>query len=850
MDLPMPDFQPAPPSDHARLLPVYAHERELLDALKHHPVVIVEGPTGSGKTTQIPQMLLRAGIQGRIGMTQPRRIAAVSVAWRIAEEQNVAVGDEVGFAIRFDDRTGPKTRIKVMTDGILLQEAQRDRMLSDYDVIIIDEAHERSLNIDFALGLLHGLLKIRHDLRVVVSSATLQPETFINFFGDLGEDVPVVQINARPFPVDIVWRPTERQGPEDLPEAVAREVAAIHRSRAPGHVLCFMPGEDAIKRTATAIQRHLPANRGGERDLVVLPLYGALTREDQERVFEPFAGQRKVIVATNIAETSITIDDVRFVIDCGTAKVPRFSARTGILALREEGIPQASADQRLGRAGRTAPGACIRLYSERDYNSRPRFGDEEIVRLDLSEVVLRLCGLGFTQVEDFAFPTPPTRARLHAALDELLRLGSIDRERTVTAIGKELLRLPLTPQLARCAVEAAMRWPEALADVLAAVALLSGRSPLQFPQGHEEAARQAHARFAEPMGDVAVMVSLYKAWRAAADPPAFARKWYVDQHTLAFAQNAHEQLTDLALELHWEVGQGAPYELLARSLAAGFSHQILANRGRFFEGVGEERFYAHPGSVLYAQPPRYAVATELVVSNRAYARQLSPVRPSWIVELRPDLAARWHLKSDRVEEKKPAAEAPAPVVKQTQLVLGGVTLPIDWKKHKPSLEIPQRSVEQIVLSGEQPPPEARRWTAGVRVGDLLFGQGTPLQALLLQLPTMALPPAGVKLTCPVPEGALLEIDRNLHTIERHLADLLTPAQGGQRRPGWVTLVGNGAGGFWFEVIADWREAVETTAVSLEALADDLDDSDPLRPDVLARQATVEDVARTWEVKRR
>ncbi len=846
----MSDFQPAPPTERARLLPVYAHERELLDALKRHPVVIVEGPTGSGKTTQIPQMLLRAGIQGRIGMTQPRRIAAVSVAWRIAEEQNVAIGDEVGFAIRFDDRTGPRTRIKVMTDGILLQEAQRDRLLSDYDVIVIDEAHERSLNIDFALGLLHGLLKIRHDLRVVISSATLQPETFIRFFGDLGEDVPVVRIDARPFPVDIIWRPTERQGPEDLPEAVAREVAQIHRARAPGHVLCFMPGEDAIKRTASAILRQIPTSRNGERDLVVLPLYGALTREDQERVFEPFVGQRKVIVATNIAETSITIDDVRFVIDCGTAKVPRFSARTGILALREEGIPQASADQRLGRAGRTAPGQCIRLYSERDYNDRPRYGDEEIVRLDLSEVVLRLCGLGFSQVEDFAFPTPPTRARLHAALDELLRLGAITRERQVTAIGKEILRLPLTPQLARCAVEAAMRWPEALDDVLAAVALLSGRSPLQFPPGREEAARQAHARFAEPMGDVAVMVSLYKAWRAAADPAAFARKWYVDQHTLAFAQNAHEQLADLAHELGWEVGQGASYEFLARSLAAGFSHQILANRGRFFEGVGDERFYAHPGSVLYANPPRFAVATELVVSNRAYARQLSPVRPSWVVELRPDLAARWRLKSDRVEERKEISEPTVAALKPKELLLGGVALPIDWKKNKPTLEIPQRAIEQIILSGEQPPPEARRWTAAVRVGDLLFGQGTPLQALLQQLPSMALPQAGVKLTCPVPEGALLEIDRNLHTIERHLVDLLTPAQGGQRRPGWVTLVGNGGGGYWFEVITDWREAVETTAVSLEALADDLDDDEPIREEVLARQETVEGLARTWETKRR
>ena len=832
------------------MLPVYAHERELLDALKHHPVVVVEGPTGSGKTTQIPQILLRAGIQGRIGVTQPRRIAAVSVAWRIAEEQNVAVGQEVGFAIRFDDQTGPNTRVKVMTDGILLMEAQRDPLLADYDVIVIDEAHERSLNIDFALGLLKGILRKRHDLRVIVSSATLQPDTFMHFFGDLGEDVPVVRILARPFPVEIVWRPVDRAGPDDIPEAVAREVARIHREGLPGHVLCFLAGEDQIKRTHTAILRHLSAGRSGERDHVVLPLYGALTREDQERVFARFAGQRKIIVATNIAETSITIDDVRFVIDCGTAKIPRFSSRTGILALREEGIPQASADQRLGRAGRTAAGTCIRLYSQRDFDTRPRFGDPEIVRLDLSEVVLRLCGLGFPQVEEFDFPTPPSRARLHAALDELLRLGAIDRERHVTQIGKEILMLPLTPQLARCAVEAAHRWPEALDDTLAAVALLSGRSPLTFPQGQEDAARAAQARFAEPMGDVATMVAMYRAWQKAPDRPAFARKWFLDQHTLTFAENAHHQLADLSRDLKWTVGLGAPFELLVRSLAAGFSHQFLASRGRFFEGPGEERFYAHPGSVLYSQPPRFAVATELVISNRAYARQLSPVKPAWIAELHPDLAAHWRIRPDREGGHEARGEVQPKEVVPTHLQLRGISLPIEMRKNKPTLEIPQDRLEELLRSNEPPPANARRWQAGVRVGTLLFAQGTPLQALLAQLPTMRLPPAGERLTCPVPEGALLEIDRNLHTLERHLSSLLQPAQGGQKRPGWVALVANGGGGYWFEVITDWREAVETTAVSLENLAEQLEDDEPLRPEVQALQDEFEVIAASWEPKGR
>ena len=838
-------WEPREPSAQARALPVYAHERALLDALRHHPVVVVEGPTGSGKTTQIPQILLRAGIQGRIGVTQPRRIAAVSVAWRIAEEQGARVGEEVGYAIRFDDSTSDKTRVKVMTDGILLQEAQSDPLLLAYDVILIDEAHERSLNIDFALGLLKGILRKRHDLRVIVSSATLQPDTFIQFFADLGEDVPFVQIQARPYPVSIVWRPTERSGPEDLPAAVAHEVGMIHKAREPGHILCFMPGEDAIKRTASAILRTLPAGRAGERDHVVLPLYGALTREEQERVFEPFAGQRKVIIATNIAETSITIEDVRFVIDCGTAKVPRFSARTGILALREEGIAQSAADQRLGRAGRTAPGTCIRLYSQRDFDGRPRYADPEILRLDLSEVVLRLCGLGFPQVEDFDFPTPPARSRLHAALDELLRLGAIDRQRHVTPIGKELLVLPLTPQLARCAAESAHRWPEALDDTLAAVALLSGRMPTSYPQGHEDAARQAHARFAEPLGDVATTVAMYRAWQKSPDPAAFARKWYLDHHTLTFAENAHRQLADLARELGWTVGKGASFEYMVRSLAAGFSHQFLANRGRFFEGPGEERFYAHPGSVLYSQPPRFAVATELVVSNRAYARQLSPLRPAWVAELRPDLAARWNLKADRVQKDEgPAQPLPA------QIVLGGAVLPIIFRKNKPTLEILAEDIVRIVDSGEQAPADARRWPTGVRVGELVMAAGTPLQALLQQLPTMKLPRLGQKLACAAPEGALLEVDRNLHTIERYLDNLLEPSQGGQRRPGWLALVGNGGGGYWFEVMGDWREAVETTAVSLEALADDLEDAEPLREDVLAKQEAVEAIAATWESRLR
>jgi len=460
------DFEPALPTATAGLLPVYAHETELLAALHRHQVVVVQGPTGCGKTTQIPQILMRSGMFGGvIGVTQPRRIAAVSVAWRIAEEQDVQIGAEVGYTIRFDDMSSSHSRIVVMTDGILLQEVRKDPDLSRYGVILIDEAHERSLNIDFCLGLLHGIVARRPELRVLISSATLDPERFVEFFRDGVGEVPVVQIRAEPHPVEVIWRPLIGQDPDELADAMAREVATIHRGGHPGHILAFLSGEDAIRRTSAAI-----ASQRLGKDLAVLPLYGALTREDQERVFEPFAGRRKVVLATNIAETSITIDDIRHVLDSGLAKVPRVSFKTGIMLLREEGISRASADQRKGRAGRTAPGRCVRFYSQDSYRQRPPFTDEEILRLDLSETVLRLIDLGVRDFEDFAFPTPPPLARLRGALDALLAMGAIDRERRLTHVGERMVPFPLSPQLARMVVEAAEQAPDVVDEVLVVAA--------------------------------------------------------------------------------------------------------------------------------------------------------------------------------------------------------------------------------------------------------------------------------------------------------------------------------------------------------------------------------------------
>ena len=501
-------------------LPIYACEAEIVDAIRHNQVVVVEGPAGTGKTTQLPRMLRRAGlVPRRMGITQPRRIAAVSVAWRIAQEEKCTLGEDVGYAIRFDDCTSPQTAIKVMTDGILLQEARGDNELSQYDILMVDEAHERSLNIDFTLGLLHRVLARRHDLRVVISSATLYPGHFQRFFRSVAGEVPLVSVPSRTYPLDIQYHPLSGGSPDKIIEAVADHVERLHVSAPPGHILAFLPGEGLIQKVDGVLQ-----GRNLGNSLVVLPLYGRLTREEQERIFQDFGTRRKVILSTNIAETSVTIEDVHYVIDAGLAKLPWFNPHTGVTTLREEPVSQASATQRAGRAGRTGPGTAIRLYDKRSMEERPKFSPEEILRVDLSEAVLRLIDLGVHDVEKFPFPTPPPPKKLKAALTSLSAMGAIDEERYLTPIGKQMVPFPLSPSLARIVVEAANRFPDAVSDVLLVGAYLSVRSPFTFPPGEEDAARKAQRQFADPLGDAVTAVRACHAWKAAADRPAFAKR--------------------------------------------------------------------------------------------------------------------------------------------------------------------------------------------------------------------------------------------------------------------------------------------------------------------------------------
>lgn len=811
----------------ARTLPVYAGEAAIIDAVRNHQVVVIEGPTGSGKTTQLPQMIREAGITDKvIGLTQPRRIAAISVCWRIAEEQGCEVGTDVGYTIRFDDKSSGATKIKVMTDGILLQHAREQPEFDDYGVIIIDEAHERSLNIDFLLGLLHRSVCARADLRVIISSATIDPEHFVRFFDGVGTTVPKVHIDARPHPVEIRYEVPRSSAPEDVLDGAAWEVEAICMSGMPGHVLVFLSGEAAIRGVSQRL-----TNMGIDRQAEILPLYGALKREDQERIFAEL-GRRKVVLTTNIAETSITIPGVRFVVDSGVAKVPRVTPQTGVRTLREEQISRASADQRAGRAGRTAPGIAVRLYPRHVYEDAPRFTTEAILRLDLREVVLRLVDVGVHDLEGFPFPTRPQRKRLATAIAQLKAMGAIDEERRLTRVGRRMTPFPLAPRTARMVVEAADRFGDVVDEVLMVASWMSGRRPFRFPQGEEREARAAQRAFAHPLGDAATAVTVVRAYYNASDKTSFCERNYLDPDTMMFLTHAHEQLRDVARGLDIEIKRGGKLGSVVRCVAAGYADQILVADGRLFVGPGGIACAVHPASSLFKVPVRYIVATDILVLKRPYATNCSALKPEWIAEVNPDLADQLQLRraKSRTEKKGAVQKHELP----DSVRVGGVELPVVLRRGRVQVDVPWKHVEELRLLGPMTLRDIDPTVAGVKsrvlIGDAAWLAGMPLASLLHVLPLVPLPLPDADLRCRVPEGALLELDRNGHTLERHLDDVLKPMRPPRnQRPGWAALVSNGAGGFWFEVMNDFSDAVAQTLGALDDWIAELDADDPAHP---------------------
>ncbi|UPL13219.1 ATP-dependent RNA helicase HrpA [Microbacterium galbinum] len=669
-------------------LPVSAARAEIADAIRDHQVVIVAGATGSGKTTQLPKIALELGRE-RIAHTQPRRLAARTIAERVAEELQVELGTLVGYKVRFTDKVSDDTRIALMTDGILLNEIHRDRLLTRYDTIIIDEAHERSLNVDFLLGYLARILPERPDLKVIITSATIDPESFAKHFsvpgpGDDRVPAPIIEVSGRTYPVEIRYRPLVAdadddetddasrvpepvEGPEDEVSAIVAALRELDREE-PGDVLVFLPGEAEIRDAADAVRGAYSKDRSPTE---VLPLYGRLSAAEQHRVFERsrVAGvRRRVILATNVAETSLTVPGIRYVIDTGTARISRYSNRSKVQRLPIEAISQASANQRSGRAGRTSDGIAIRLYSEDDFAKRPEFTEPEILRTSLASVILQMLSLGFGDISDFPFLTPPDSRGVKAAFDLLTELGAVEPSRRdgsphLTRIGRDISRMPIDPRFARMLIEAGRHG--VTHDLLPIVSGMTIQDVRERPEERREEADRLHARFVDPTSDFITLLNLWNHLREQQrelGSSAFRRLCRAEHLNYVRVRewfDVHRQLKTLVKSAELKGDGSSDPDAIHRAILAGLLSQIglldertapagkthapAKDKGRRiaeYRGARGIRFSIFPGSGLRKKSPRAVIAAEIVETSRTFARTVAAIDPAWAEPLAGDLAKR------------------------------------------------------------------------------------------------------------------------------------------------------------------------------------------------------------------
>jgi ATP-dependent helicase HrpA len=657
--------RPSYPDD----LPVVARRVEIAGAISAHQVVIVCGETGSGKTTQLPKICLELerGVAGLIGHTQPRRIAARTVAARIASELASPLGHAVGYKVRFSDRMSADTYVKLMTDGILLAETQSDRMLRAYDTLIIDEAHERSLNIDFLLGYVKRLLPRRPDLKVIITSATIDAERFARHF----DGAPVIEVSGRTYPVEIRYRPLGREGEDEddieVEEGILDAVDELARLGG-GDILVFLPGEREIRDAAEALRRHHPA--GTE----ILPLYARLSFEEQARVFKR-GSARRIVLATNVAETSLTVPGVHYVIDTGLARVNRYSFRNKVEQLQVEKISRASADQRAGRCGRVAAGVCIRLYSGEDYAARPQYTDPEILRSSLAAVILRMKALRIGDVEDFPFLEPPAPRMIADGYQLLTELGAVDERRELTQVGWQLAKFPIDPRIARMILAA--RQEGALAEVLVIASALSIQDPRERPFERADAADRAHEAFQDERSDFLGYLKLWKFFEEAVKHRKSNRKLaqllhesFLSQRRLREWRDIHAQLAALVGELGMQPNEApASYEQVHRALLAGLLGNIgcRTEEGGEYLGARGVRFAVFPGSVLRKAQPKWVMAAELAETARLYARCVARIEPEWIEPVARHLVNRHYFDPHWEKER-------AMVVAYERVTLYGLTI--------------------------------------------------------------------------------------------------------------------------------------------------------------------------------
>jgi ATP-dependent helicase HrpA len=640
--------------DFPESLPVSGKREEITAAMLAHQVVIVCGETGSGKTTQLPKIALAMGRgklnypagQGRlIGHTQPRRIAASSVAKRIADELKTPLGDVVGYKVRFQDRLSRDASVKLMTDGILLAETQTDPLLKAYDTIIIDEAHERSLNIDFLLGYLRQLLPRRPDLKVVITSATIDAQRFADYFASSKGPAPVIMVSGRMFPVEQRYRPFEESRDYDLNDAIADGVDELWRSpHSAGDILIFLPGEREIREAADHLRKHL-AHQPLLRNAEVLPLFARLSQAEQDRIFDGHSG-RRIVLATNVAETSLTVPGIRYVIDAGTARVKRYSFRNKVEQLMVEPISQAAANQRAGRCGRVADGICIRLYDEQDFLGRSRFTDPEILRSSLAAVILRMKSLHLGSIESFAFIEPPQGRAIADGYQLLAELGAVDDDNELTPVGRNLATLPLDPRVGRMILEARDR--QALDEVLVIASALSVQDVRDRPMDKQAQADQQHAKFDDEKSEFSGYLKLWK-WlgdvRGGHDAvhkltnrqyENLLRENYINIRRVREWRDIHSQLHSVVGEQKWVLNtKPASYEQLHLSMLCGLLGNIgiKSDEDDWYLGARGIKFYRHPGARLSKKPGRWIVAAELVETTRLFGRGIANIEPQWVEQV-------------------------------------------------------------------------------------------------------------------------------------------------------------------------------------------------------------------------
>ncbi len=808
-------------------LPVWQHRQEILDALKGNQVIVVESPTGSGKTTQLPLILKQALYADSlaIGITQPRRIATMSVCDFIKRQLDDQEGSYVGYKMRFTDTTTASTRIKVMTDGILLQELKTDPSLRNYSVIVVDEAHERSLNIDFIIGLLKGVASQREDFKIIISSATINTKAFSHFFGDC----PIISIQSRVYPVKVFYQPVNPFDTEKLNDTIWKIVKS---RKGKGDILIFQSGEYDITRTVSNLVLHDP---NGE--LVIYPLYSRLGKEQQEAVFTPTPkGKTKVVVSTNIAETSVTIDGITTVIDCGIAKVNFYNQRTFTSALEPLPVSKSSAEQRKGRAGRTQPGVCYRLYGEKDFEGRFTFTTEEILRTDLSEVVLRMSDLGIYDYESFPFITRPSSKAIQSAEQTLRFIGAIDQFRHLTKIGELMCKFPLLPRHSRVIVESLLHYPDVLEQVLVAIAFISSKTPFLFPADEEEAARAAQKSFSDARyGDFVTFLHVYERYMQSGETSekkqAFCRRFYLDYQSMQEIVHVTKQLGDICSEMGFPLSHsGTPKQFLI-CIASGLSQYICIKSERnAYQSLTATQIYIHPGSAYFRTLPRFIIAGEIVETSRMYARSVSPLEEPWLEEIQSGLARRLeelvkakHRDDTRYQDGSKKAHMPVEgdFRKGSDIMTiyrhSYETIRTSGKKSMQLVVIPAEELSYLSQQHRKATKRAKNFPATLKVGNYYVEYPSKFYSLLDLDGKL---PLGSVVHDDVPKGVFST--ENLEPLVTKLGMLLqfTKSRKDRKILAFIQLEGSG-NSFRFSSCHSFMEALDTSLYFLGELMDRL-----------------------------